>query len=108
MTGEAKMLPTYAPHKPRNRRTGVYLVLVVILSLGLVGQFAYWRRQVTNLVVEGDLLRAQLGQQEAVKQQLLMETSKQNGEVQKALQEKEEMDRLIKYLENTVKSDEVR
>lgn len=102
------MLPTYAPHKARNRRPGVYIVLVVILSVGLVAQFAYWRRQVADLVAEVDLIRAKLEQQEALEQQLVMESSKQKGEYQTAMEEKAEMERVIKFLENAVKSDEVR
>ncbi|CAD7696636.1 unnamed protein product [Ostreobium quekettii] len=67
------MLPTYTPHRYRGRGNGVYLVLIVVLSVALVAQFVYWKRQVSDLVLEVGGVHMRMEKQESTARRVMEE-----------------------------------
>ncbi|CAD7697461.1 unnamed protein product [Ostreobium quekettii] len=91
------MLPSYAPHRSRGGRgNGLYMVLVVVLSVALVGQFIYWRRQVSDLALEVGGVHARMEKQEkAVREEL----TEQKNSVQRIMEEKAALEKLNQFLQ---------
>ncbi|GMH32856.1 hypothetical protein BSKO_00690 [Bryopsis sp. KO-2023] len=86
------MLPVHHKAQPQRKGNTVYLLLLVLLSVGLVVEFGYWRKQLARLVVINEQLRSNAAELRAQNDKLSSSVADQKDALHSVMKQNSELD----------------